>query len=279
MLSYRHGFHAGNHADVLKHAIFVFLARHLQRKAGGVLFLDTHAGAGLYDLRAAAAEKTGEFREGIARVLPRKATAPALLRDYLALVEAWNPSAAPTTYPGSPALAAAFRRPQDRVVLFELHPTDFQCLADHTRREKRLAIHHADGLKGLLAHVPPIERRGLFLIDPSYEIKDDYEDVVATLIKAWRKFATGVYALWYPVIERRRVHEMETALRKSGARKIYRVEFCVAPDTRGHGMTGGGLFILNPPFTLAPAVAGALPWLAETLGAKGPVRADWLVPE
>ena len=105
MLSYRHGFHAGNHADVLKHAIFVFLARHLQRKAGGVLFLDTHAGAGLYDLRAAAAEKTGEFREGIARVLPRKATAPALLRDYLALVEAWNPSAAPTTYPGSPALA------------------------------------------------------------------------------------------------------------------------------------------------------------------------------
>lgn len=279
MLSYRHGFHAGNAADVLKHAVFVFTLGHLQRKAGPLLVLDTHAGAGLYDLASAEAAKTGEFREGIGRLAAGAGDAPELLAGYLALVKARNPGGGLAVYPGSPALALAMKRPQDRLAFHELHPADHRKLADLTARRRGVTVERTDGLKGLVAHLPPAERRGLALIDPSYEIKTDYDKVAAALAKAVRRFATGVYILWYPVIERPRIDALLAAVAAAGIRKVYRLELGMAPDAPGYGMTASGMLVVNPPFTLPGAAGVALPWLAERLGARGRAVAEWLVPE
>jgi len=277
MLSYRHAFHAGHHADVLKHAVFVFIARYLQRKEGPILFLDTHAGAGVYDLRSAESEKLGEYRDGIVRVLAYRDGVPDLLRDYLALVRDRNLAGEVTLYPGSPALALALKRPQDRLALFELHPADHAALTALMRRQRGVAVERADGFGGLLAHVPPRERRAVALVDPSYEIKSDYDKVVVALAKAWRRFATGVYILWYPVIERARIDALLAAVKAVGWPKVYRIEVGVAPDAPGYGMTGSGLIVVNPPYPLPAAAEAALPWLAETLRARGPAIAEWLI--
>jgi len=258
MLSYRHGFHAGHHADVLKHAAWVFVARYLQRKTGAVLFLDTHAGAGAYDLRAAEALKTGAFRDGIARVLARTDAPPALVADYSALVRAFKGGGALACYPGSPAIAAAVARPQDRIVLCELHPTNFVRLRTWARGRARVSAQRTDGLAALRALLPPHERRAFALIDPSYEVKSDYDGVAAALAHAWRRFPAGVYMLWYPVIERSRVEAMAEALRDAALRKVFRIELCAAPDASGRGMTGSGLFVVNPPFVLPEAARAGL---------------------
>lgn len=279
MLSYRHGFHAGNAADVLKHAVFVFVLGHLQRKAGPLLILDTHAGAGLYDLASAEAAKTGEFRDGIGRLAAGAGDAPELLAGYLALVKARNPRGPFAVYPGSPALALAMKRPQDRLAFYELHPADHARLADLAGRARGVSVERADGFKGLIAHVPPVGRRGLVLIDPSYEIKTDYDNVVVALAKAWRRFATGVYVLWYPVIERSRIDALLAAVAAAGIRKVYRLELGMAPDAPGYGMTASGMLVVNAPFTLPRAAEPALPWLTERLGARGRAVAEWLVPE
>jgi 23S rRNA (adenine2030-N6)-methyltransferase len=279
MLSYRHGFHAGNHADVLKHATWTFVARYMQQKDGGILFLDTHAGAGVYDLGAPEARKTGEFRQGIAPVLAQRDPPPAFVGGYAALVRAHNGDGTLRGYPGSPALAAAIARPQDRVELCELHPTDFARLQKWARGRKRIAARRLDGLKALSASLPPRERRALVLIDPSYEIKSDYDTVIAALVDAWRRFPGGVYLMWYPVIERERVDAMTATLQASPVRKLFRLELCISADSTGRGMTGSGLFVVNPPFTLPAAAATGLSWLARVLDARGPVTADWIVAE
>jgi 23S rRNA (adenine2030-N6)-methyltransferase len=279
MLSYRHGFHAGNHADVLKHAVCVHVSRYLTRKDAPLLFLDTHAGAGLYDLGTPEAEKTGEYRAGIGRLMPRAPDAPDLLRDYLELVHAANGDGMLRTYPGSPSLIMSLMRPQDRAVFHELHSADAARLAALAHGRRRVHVDRSDGLRGLNAQLPPPERRALCLIDPSYEIKTDYTLVAAAVARAWKKFPGGIYLWWYPVIDRSRVLAMEAAIRAAGIRKTYKVELCMSPDTPERGMTGSGLFIVNPPFTLPDAAQAALPWLAETLGADGPVTAGWLLPE
>lgn len=279
MLSYRHGFHAGNHADVLKHAVLVFIARYLERKDAPLLFLDTHAGAGLYDLQTPEAQKTGEYREGIARIMPHAPAAPALLADYLALVASFNAPGQLTTYPGSPSLITSLMRPQDRAHFNELHPTDEDRLAGLMRRGQRVRVAKSDGLQALIAHVPPPEKRALVLVDPSYEIKTDYALVTAALARAWKRFPGGIYLVWYPVIDRPRVHAMEVALRAAGIRKVYRLELCMTPDTPERGMTGSGLFVVNPPFTLPDAAGEGLSWLATALNASGPVTSGWLIPE
>lgn len=279
MLSYRHGFHAGNHADVLKHGICAFVARYMLQKDAPVLFLDTHAGAGVYDLGSPEAQKTAEYREGIARLLPHAADAPELLRDYLALVRSFNPDGGLHTYPGSPSLIMAMMRDQDRALFHELHPTDESRLSELVRRHPRIHVEKSDGMRGLIAHLPPPERRALCLIDPSYEIKTDYALVTAAVTRAWKKFPGGIFIWWYPVIDRSRVRAMEVAMRAAGLRKTYRVELCMAPDKPERGMTGSGLFIVNPPYTLPDAATAALPWLADKLGANGPLTAGWLLPE
>jgi 23S rRNA (adenine2030-N6)-methyltransferase len=279
MLSYRHGFHAGNFADVLKHATLVHALRHALRKPKPLYVLDTHAGAGAYDLGSTEAGKTGEHRAGIGRLLQAAEPWPELVGPYLELVRAVNPPGALAAYPGSPALAQALLRPDDRLEVNELHPTDHAVLARRVAGARRARVTREDGLVTLVARMPPPERRGVVLIDPSYEIKADYAKVVRALAAAHRRFATGVYILWYPVIERARTDGLLAALRATGIRAQHRLELCLAADAPGRGMTGCGLVVVNPPWTLPEAAAAGLPWLARQLDAQGPVTAEWLVPE
>jgi 23S rRNA (adenine2030-N6)-methyltransferase len=279
MLSYRHGFHAGNAADVLKHAVFTFVLRYMQQKDGGLLVLDTHAGAGTYSLSSAQAQKTGEYHAGIERLLAAPGETPALFADYLGLIRAEPEYAGLRRYPGSPALAAAMLRPQDRLVLCELHPTDHPVLSGWARGRKGVTVQREDGFGVLKTLMPPRERRALALIDPAYEVKTDYETVVAAVTDAWKRFRGGVFALWYPVVERARVEAMEAAFRNGPVRKIFRVEFATAPDTAARGMTASGLIVVNPPYTLPDACETALPWIAAVLRARGVQKSGWLVGE
>lgn len=273
MLSYRHAFHAGSPADVLKHAVLTFILAYAVQKPRPLYVLDTHAGAGAYDLGSAYAQKTGEARLGIARLAGADEAVPELFADYLDIVR--NRPA----YPGSPILAHAFLRRQDRLELAELHPTDHAILAQGFDGVPRVRVTREDGLLLLLDRMPPPERRAIALIDPSYEVKSDYEAVVETLAAAHRRFATGTYLVWYPVIERERATAFLDGLRATGIPAQYRIELGLLPDAPGRGMTGSGLVVVNPPYTLPEAVQAALPWLAGRLGASGPVLAEWLVPE
>jgi 23S rRNA (adenine2030-N6)-methyltransferase len=276
MLSYRHAFHAGGFADVLKHAVLVHVLRHAVRKAKPLYFLDTHAGAGSYDLGSAMAQKTGEYRSGIARLFAAKSPAPELVAAYLELVEAANPSGVLRHYPGSPALARAVLRNQDRLDLVELHGTDHGTLSGWA--ETRIQVRREDGLAALVNRLPPSERRGVILIDPSYELKSDYQAVPRALARAYRRFPTGTFLLWYPVIERARAEELLATLRASGIKRQFGLELGVRPDASGRGMTAAGLVVVNPPWTLPEAAAAALPWIAGALQAEGATASGWLAP-
>ncbi len=282
MLSYRHAFHAGNFADVLKHAVYCFVLDHAVRKAKPLYVLDTHAGAGAYDLRSPEAARTGEHRAGVGRLLfPRAGPGPVpeLVTPYLRLLRATDPEAAgaPTSYPGSPQLAGALLRPQDRLELAELHPTDHALLAALPRGRPRTRVARTDGLALLVARMPPPERRAVVLVDPSYEVKTDLAAAARTLARAHRRFATGVYILWYPVIERARTEELVAALAATGMRALLRLELCASADAPGRGMTGSGLIVVNPPWRLPEVGPDGLAWLAARLGAEGPVACGWLV--
>lgn len=273
MLSYLHGFHAGNHADVLKHVVLVHLLDHLCRKDKGWRYVDTHAGAGLYDLRDERAQKRAEHADGIARLLGREDLPPAVAR-FVELIRAWQPAEdALDVYPGSPLLALGLARAQDELHLHELHPREHEALAANLGLEARSHVHRADGFRGALGLLPPPTRRGLVLVDPPYEQKRDYEQIVRFLTGAHRRFATGTVAIWYPVVSRARVDELCAALREAGVPDLLRAELRVAADSDGFGMTGSGMIVLHPAFTLAGTLAEALPFLADVL-ATGP-GAGW----
>lgn len=261
MLSYRHAFHAGNFADVLKHLVLVRLLDYLTAKDAPLLFVDTHAGAGSYDLTGAAARKTGEVEGGLARLWDRN-DLPEPLARYLALVREHNGPGPLARYPGSPWLAARLLRPGDRLVAFELHPAEVGPLANLANGDRRLRVLREDGFAGLTGLLPPPERRGLVLLDPSYEVKEDYRRVVETLRGAHRRFATGVYAIWYPVVDRRRIEALERAVVAAGIQRVHQVELGVG---RGR-MRECGMLIVNPPWTLVPEMETCLPWLAGVLG-------------
>lgn len=275
MLSYRHAFHAGGSADVLKHAVYAFVLRHATGKPRPLYVLDTHAGAGGYDLGSAAARKTGEALGGVLRLRGAGGPWPELLLPYREVLAA---SEERGIYPGSPLVARHLLRREDRLELAELHSTDHAALADHFRGARRVRVAREDGLALLVSRMPPRERRAVVLIDPSYEIKSEYEQVVRALARAHQRLATGIYLLWYPVIERGRATLLLEGLRSTGIRAQYRVELCLSADAPGRGMTGSGMVIVNPPWTLPETVAAGLPWLARRLGAEGPSVAEWLVP-
>ena len=275
MLSYRHAFHAGSFADVLKHAVLVHVLRHAVLKPKPVYYLDTHAGAGSYDLTSAMAAKTGEWRAGIAPVMAAT-DPPELPRSLLELVAAANPQGELRAYPGSPALARAVLRPQDRIELVELHGTDHGLLEAWSGGGA--LVRRVDGLAALVHRLPPPERRGVVLIDPSYEIKTDYEDVVAALARAHRRFATGAFLLWYPVIDRARTEALLADLRATCIPRQLRLEICARPDAAGRGMTGAGMLVVNPPWTLADAAMLGLPWLARVLDAQNRWQVTWNTP-
>lgn len=278
MLSYRHAFHAGSFADVLKHAILVHVLRHVVRKPKPVYVLDTHAGAGSYLLHMPMAQKTGEYRAGIEKALAAAGPAPELLAPYLALVRAANPDGGLRHYPGSPALARALLRSQDRLELVELHGTDHGVLAASAPGGQREQVVHGDGLAVMVERMPPPERRGVVLVDPSYEVKSDYRSVVEALALAQRRFGTGTFLLWYPVIERARTEALLADLQATGMPGQFRVELGLRPDAPGRGMTAAGVVAINPPWTLPDVAAAGLPWLAAALGAEGRAIAEWLVP-
>jgi len=276
MLSYRHAFHAGNHGDVLKHAVLARVLAYLVEKERPLLYLDTHAGAGLYDLRQGQARKTCEAAQGIGR-LWGETTLPALLRPYRAVLGIHNPGRTLCRYPGSPLIARQILRPADRAVCHERHPTDYPLLVIALEDDRRFQVLRQDGWAGLCAQLPPRERRGLVLIDPSYEQDADYRAVPDALREALRRFPTGVYLLWYPLLGSAQSVRMVQAILALGVPKTLRVELTVAAPRHRPGLSGSGLLLINPPWMLEVELREALPWLAQRLGDSDPIwRLDWV---
>lgn len=280
MFSYRHGFHAGNHADVLKHCVLMQLLDYLNQKSVPYMVIDTHAGAGVYQLDSDYATKSGESDEGIARLWGRQ-DAPAAVRNYLRLIEAMNPAGRLRHYPGSPFLAEQCMRDQDRLRLFEMHPTDSKLLAENFRkleahaaanghvpaaRGRRVQLQRADGFSGLKALLPPPSRRGLVLMDPSYEDKDDYRKVKVAIEDAQKRFATGTYAVWYPVLGRLESQQLPERLKRVAVSDWLHVTLTVAgPAAQERGLRSSGMFIINPPWTLETTLRDIMPWLTSAL--------------
>ncbi len=283
MLSYLHSFHAGNFADVLKHSISAHILDYLTEKPKPFFYLDTHSGTAAFSLLHDEAQKTQEYLNGIDKLwrLPKEqqATLPELLKNYLELVSEFNPQPELTTYPGSPWFAKQIMREQDRLNLFELHPREFKTLLQNIRGDRRIKAFQKDGFHACLSQLPPKERRGYVLMDPPYEVKDDYITATRSLIKAHAKFATGTYALWYPVVDRYRIDEIEAQFKASKIRNIQLFELGIKADNE-KGMTSSGMIVINPPWTLMKAAQDALPILAELLGGKnGFYRVEQLVEE
>ena len=269
MLSYRHAFHAGNHADVLKHSILLLLLKHLKTKGKPFLVVDTHAGAGFYSLESTYSKQISEFNSGISKLWARN-DLPSALADYVNLVRTLNPDGKLKNYPGSPWCALQALREQDQLRLFELHSSDERLLRKNfAQAGRRVQIQHSDGLAGLKALLPPPSRRALTLIDPSYEDKQDYRLVVQVLREALGRFATGMYAIWYPCLPRSEARELPQKLKQLPAHSWLQAELVVrsqTPDEEGRiGMFGSGMIILNPPWTLQAELQELMPWLTEVL--------------
>ncbi len=308
MFSYRHAFHAGNHADVLKHLTLIAVLRHLMQKSGALTLVDTHAGAGIYRLDDQAAQISGEALAGIARLQaawaadskPNQVPVPGheaqtainfddpLLADYLNLVARFNRSAAPGAewkiYPGSPFIMHALMTEpgraavRDRLRLFELHPSDWLALQAHVAQleaGRQVSMAREDGFAGLKALLPPPagaggSRRALVLIDPSYEIKSDYAKVGAAVQDALKRFVTGVYVVWYPVIARPEAHalprRLKTLAQQAGRSWLHATLSIGVPPGGAPGLSASGMFVINPPHPLAPALREALPTVVRLLG-------------
>ncbi len=265
MLSYRHAFHAGNFADVLKHSVLSLVLDYMTRKEKGFCYIDSHSGAGMYQLADEYAQKTGEYKNGIAKII-NDDNAPQALEPYLSLINSLNLNSELDIYPGSPGVAKAFVRRQDSSHLFELHPSDIQHLEDFCQRWRKVFVKQSDGYKGVLGLIPPPSRRGVVLIDPPYELKEDYQKAVSTIVKAYNKFSTGTYIVWYPVVKRHFIEQMEKDFRNSDVKNLLQVEFCLENDTEEYGMTGTGLFIVNPPWQLTSQLEEVLPYMKDKLG-------------
>ncbi len=270
MLAYRHAFHAGNHADVLKHAVLVAVLRHLAAKDKGFRVVDSHAGAGGYTLQGPHSSRLAEYQQGIAR-LWQAGKLPPLLADYREQVRAFNPDGALRLYPGSPRIARALLRPQDQLRLFELHPTDHGLLAADFAGDRQVQVSQIDGYAGIKGQLPPTTRRGLLLIDPSYEIKTDYSAVVAACRDALTRFAEGVVMVWYPQLALRESAQLPQRLKvvaQALARKgwLHARVTVAEPNDRGFGMLGSGVFLINPPHPVKTALQPALAELVRLLG-------------
>lgn len=236
LLSYRHSFHAGNHADVVKHIVQSLILDALKQKDKPFVYHDTHSGVGRYDLTHEWSEKTGEYKQGIARIWEQN-NLPEDLKSYLDAIKVLNNGDNLRYYPGSPRVARAQLREQDRMVLTELHPSDYPLLEQEFHRDHQVSIYKEDGFSRLKASLPPQERRGLVLIDPPYELAKEYRDVVQAIYQSHKRWATGIYAIWYPVVNRCDIDDMLEGLEGLGIRKILQIELGVSPDTNERGMT------------------------------------------
>jgi 23S rRNA (adenine2030-N6)-methyltransferase len=308
-MNYRHAFHAGNFADVVKHTVLTRILVHLLGKPAAFRVIDTHAGAGVYDLAGEEASRSGEWRAGIGRLLaaPIAPAVQALLKPYLDVVASLNSalaaphagsqgddsdekerfaSASPgsepalTTYPGSPALARAFLRPQDRLIACELEPKAHALLAHNLARDRRIKTVAIDGWTALNAYVPPSERRGIIVVDPPFEQAQDFTRLAHGLETAYRKWASGIYLLWYPIKGRQEPDALARRLRRSSIARILRAELAVAATLAQGPLGGCGLIVVNPPWTLENELAAILPELVEALGSRNSnYRLDWITGE
>jgi 23S rRNA (adenine2030-N6)-methyltransferase len=278
-MNYRHAFHAGGFADVIKHIVLARILIYLQEKQPAFRVIDTHAGAGVYDLTSDESRRGGEWLTGIARVMQARfleKTAP-LIKPYLDIVRAFNPDRDLKAYPGSPLIARALLRPQDRLTACEVEPKARKRLIDALRRDTQARVVDLDGWLALPAFVPPKERRGLVLIDPPYEQKDEFERLAEGFAEAFAKWPTGSYLLWYPVKSRRATdnlarHVAEAVSAGPSPGKCLRLEFSVAPQAAGAALASAGLLIVNPPWTLMGELKAILPELEKPLGQGGAGR-------
>lgn len=279
MLSYRHSFHAGNHADVLKHLVLTLILQSLKQKEKGFFYLDTHSGVGRYSLQSSESEKTGEYLEGIARLWERE-DLPEEVALYLDEIKKINRGKL-KFYAGSPLLAVQQLRPQDRALLTELHPNDFPLLRQEFAKQPNVVTKRENGFQQLKSALPPKEKRGLVLIDPPYELKEDYELVVKAIVEGYKRFATGVYAIWYPVVLRQHMKRIVRGLQETGIRKILQIELAVRPDSDQRGMTASGMIVINPPWQLESQMRKVLPYLTDVLVPEGTGSwtVEWITPE
>lgn len=283
-MNYRHAFHAGNFADVLKHVVLIMLVEHLKKKPAPFFFLDTHAGRGRYDLSQAESQKSGEYRDGIGRLLEvRPGDLPPELATYVGLVrEAAGPGrSAITAYPGSPALVALLRRPGDRLVLVEMEPREADALRDLLGRQKQVSILEGDGYAALKAHLPPRENRGLVLIDPPYESDAEFDRVLEGLEVAHERWPTGTFCVWYPVTGRAGPTRFRREIERSGIRRVLGITLGVRPQDAQVGMGTSGLVIVNPPWQVDARLGDLLPELHRRLApdGQGGTSVEWWVPE
>ncbi len=267
-MNYRHIYHAGNFADVLKHAVLARLVTYLQQKEKAFRVLDTHAGIGLYDLSSEEAQKTGEWRDGVGRLLDGELPPEiaVILAPYLSSIRALNPGSELTLYPGSPKLARMLFRPQDRLSAMELHPDDYETLHRLFDADFQSRVTELDGWLALGAHLPPKEKRGLILVDPPFEKEGEYERLVDGLTRGYRRFTGGVYCLWYPLKQGAPIKAFHEALKALDIPKMLCAELSVRSDRETTGLSGSGLIIVNPPFTLKSELDLLLPFLKSRLG-------------
>ncbi len=280
-MNYRHAFHAGNFADVHKHAVLTRILEHLRGKPAAFRVIDTHAGGGRYDLFAPEASRSGEWWDGIARLwqAARNGASPSLLEPYLDVLAALNPDGKLRFYPGSPLIAQHLLRRQDRLIACELEPRSAALLAATLRGDVRVKALAIDGWTALGAYVPPQERRGLVVVDPPFEDAADLTRLPSALAAAHCKWPTGIYMLWYPITERAAPDALARRLRKLAVPNVLRCELGLGPPREGAGLVGSGLIVVNPPFTLEADLQILMPALARILSPKATVRTDWLAPE
>ena len=285
-MNYQHAFHAGNFADVHKHVVLVRILEHLRTKPAAFRVIDSHAGAGRYDLLGPEPSRSGEWRQGIQRIwdMARQSSADrdptlALLAPYLDIVTALNPGGALHIYPGSPLIAKALLRHQDRLIACELEPRAGALLKATLRGDRRTKMLAIDGWTALGATIPPKERRGLVLVDPPFEDGADFMQLSGALGDAHRKWPTGIYMLWYPIKDRGAPDALARRLRRLGVAKILRSEIALGPPRADAGLVGSGLILVNPPYILEPELRGLLPALGRMLSSSAVHRLDWLAQE
>jgi 23S rRNA (adenine2030-N6)-methyltransferase len=280
VLSYRHLFHAGNFADVFKHALLTRLLIAVCAKEKPYLYLDTHAGIGRYDLAHAWAQKAREYENGVARVW-RAHDTPATLEPYMEALRSVNPDGALRFYPGSPLIAKRFMRSVDRMVLTELNKTDCAVLQEVFARERRVAVQLMDAYQALKAYLPPPERRGLVLVDSSFDRSREFDRILRALKDAYTRWPTGIYAIWYPLMEPAAMRDFAAGIRRSGVRKVLQLEITVRSRDESGIIPGCGMLVVNAPWHFEDEARPLLAWLAKKLALQGPGagRVEWLVPE
>lgn len=256
MLSYQHGYHAGNFADVVKHVTLTRLLVYLTNKDKPLFYLETHSGKGLYDLKDKQSTKTEEYKQGIHLIWSDRDNLPPIFLEYIELINQINPNAVLRYYPGSPYLAISKLRSQDRLYLCELHPTEYSALLQLPHFNKKVHISHTDGISMLKALLPPHERRGFIFVDPSYERKEEYKEIPMALKHAYSKFSTGVYCIWYPIVKKTWTEQFLRSMKAISANAI-RVEFHLNP-LLNEGMTGCGLWVINPPYIFSSEIRTVL---------------------